>query len=684
MKTFLSYSFGDLEFVRLVYRHLRQQAPRIDPYFYTEQRREGSWPDQLREALDACSTFVLFLGRDMGNTQYTEMLEARLKPHKLWVRLVEVLDERATRYFADLDPIRVFAYKSESPIDEKALTCAQEIMSLLGLEWLTPDDIPNGYLFDYEKDVVHAYLNSEGHDDRIPWPWPEADRQANVNWIKNPVLPKVIGVYRKENERIVVDARANQSGKPLTFLEAGPRDPLCYPRPGKAELKVGILVSGGIAPGINAVISGIVNRHSLYADPPEEARNRKTRYSPYTLQIKGFIEGFNALLRGGGNFQLLDRDVVAGHVHRGGSMLGTSRAPELLERSQEKRLVHTRKIIQTLIAENIEILYVIGGDGSMRAAHAIQTIARTEYSTLSVVGIPKTMDNDILWVWQSFGFLSAVERSKEAIMHLQTEVQSNPRLCVIQLFGSDSGFVVSHAVLASGGCDYALIPEVGFTMAKLCERIKTILADRLKRDQKAYGMIVMAETAIPRDVEKYIAVVDLTTAEKAAILDFAGENLSPDEDPFKRRIRGQTPDELRTGGLKIVSKVLQEAIRDSEVEYWRGFRVFTNEPRHIIRAIPPSVSDVIFGQRLGTLAVDNAMAGYRDFMTSQWLTEFVVVPLKLVVLGRKRIPPDGIFWKSVLASTKQPVEVFEERRPRVQLPSESKRSNTKPKRISQI
>ena len=82
-------------------------------------------------------------------------------------------------------------------------------------------------------------------------------------------------------------------------------------------------------------------------------------------------------------------------------------------------------------------------------------------------------------------------------------------------------------------------------------------------------------------------------------------------------------------------------------------RIFTNEPRHILRATHPSFSDIIIGQRLGSLAVDNAMAGYSNFMISQWLTEFVLVPLRLVALGRKRIPESGIFWKSVLAKTGQ-------------------------------
>ena len=92
-------------------------------------------------------------------------------------------------------------------------------------------------------------------------------------------------------------------------------------------------------------------------------------------------------------------------------------------------------------------------------------------------------------------------------------------------------------------------------------------------------------------------------------------------------------------------------------EYWKDFRAFTNEPRHLIRSMRPSVSDVIHAQRLATLAVDNAVAGYTDFMVSQWLTEYVLVPLKLVVLGRKRVPLTGIFWKSVIARTGQPANL---------------------------
>jgi 6-phosphofructokinase 1 len=311
---------------------------------------------------------------------------------------------------------------------------------------------------------------------------------------------------------------------------------------------VGILVSGGIAPGINAVIDGIVNRHFLYADPPDDERNKEVPYAPYSVKIYGYVEGFKALLRGAGNHRFLNPEETNGHAHEGGSILGTSRVPELIDQSLETRMNTTQRLIQTLAADNIEILYIIGGDGSMRAARAIWTVARSirPELNLSVVGIPKTMDNDILWVWQSFGFLSAVEKAREAIQHLQTEVKSNPRLCIIQLFGSDSGFVVAHAVLASGGCDYALIPEVGFTLKKLCEHIRNILADRYNNEQRPHGVVVMSETAIPRDVDNYIDEVDLTKDEREAIEQFACLAQYAEDTTFLRRVQGQTPDELRT------------------------------------------------------------------------------------------------------------------------------------------
>jgi 6-phosphofructokinase len=183
-------------------------------------------------------------------------------------------------------------------------------------------------------------------------------------------------------------------------------------------------------------------------------------------------------------------------------------------------------------------------------------------------------------------------------------------------------------------------------MDRLFDKTVRPLLTEVTPNKSPCGIILVSETAIPTDVEKYIdeVYVELTDKEKTAIRKFVGQG---------RRVQGQTPDELRSGGLKIISRVLQRKIESLQIMALRRFKVFTNEPRHLLRALNPSTQDIITAQRLGILAVDNAMAGYTDFMVSQWMTEYVLVPLPLVVIGRKRVPKDGIFWKSVLATTGQ-------------------------------
>ena len=464
-----------------------------------------------------------------------------------------------------------------------------------------------------------------------------------------------LSAYHVEGTGSTLDECMIRQG--LCFPEAGPRENLYFPpRTNINDLKVAILVSGGIAPGINAVIDGIVQRHWKYA---------RDHYRTIGLQVFGIKNGFRGfeamrdslieLVPKRERDQMVGKIVTSEHANEGGSMLGTSRVDELIQ--IEHRLDRLNQNVVDLRREQIDILYVIGGDGSMKAAHALWSVSINDPNNrpLSVVAVPKTMDNDILWVWQAFGFLSAVEKAREVIEHLHTEVKSNPRLGIVQLFGSDSGFVVSHSVLASptGYCDVALIPEVPFSMKKLAMWVKHKMCER--RGRIPHGLIVMAETAIPVDAMLYAARenkkpkfdIGLSRDEQDAILEFHELRKA------KRRIQGQTSDFLRTAGLKIVSRrlpILLPLLPEVKVKKcqgvniaWKRLRVLTNEPRHLLRSVSPSCSDVIFGQRLGMLAVDNAMAGYTDFMISQWLTEYVLVPLKLVVLGRKRIPPVASF-----------------------------------------
>ncbi len=509
-----------------------------------------------------------------------------------------------------------------------------------------------------EDPIIKEYTAGQLSANRIsqgcPREWPKVHRNpANT---PNYVDDSELGLYRDwdyENEkrkaekaRVLAAALTEfppdvLTSKGIAFPEAGPRKYLRYPNRNN-RLTVGVLVSGGIAPGINAVIAGIVERQFLYATKG---------HFEMGMKVLGYQDGFASLCFPGIQFRRLDLETIDGLASAGGSFLGTSRTPELVDSDPSRRRRVLEDCVNCLSGNGVEILYIIGGDGSMRAAHALWRTARDLDKELSIVAVPKTIDNDVLWVWQSFGFLSAVAKSEEVIRQLYTEAKSNPRLCVIQLFGSDSGFVVTHAVSASGVCDLFLVPEVPFTL----RHISSYLAERLRQrfltenPQRAYGMVVMAETAVPQDARDYFddPEVDLTEKEKNEIESYL----------TAKRVFGPTPDALRSGALKLVSRVLQNEIRKMEGDYWNNFRVFTNEPRHLIRSAPPSSSDIIFGKRLGSLAVDCAMAGYTDFMISQWLTEYVMVPLRLVTLGRKRISRDGVFYKSSRASTGQPADL---------------------------
>ncbi len=540
--------------------------------------------------------------------------------------------------------------------------------------------------FTYEKDTITFYTNllkdlrqnpfpqlvektrdylTSNFNSGVPLIWPSISLRTDLKTKPNSLLEKgTIGDSRtglrplfhddqrqskSDPERVVVSAALSQyhecsvlDNNPnacmirsaLSFPEAGPRSMVMDKHP-----EVGIVVCGGIAPGVNAVIDSIVRRHEAYDSNNNSNNIYGFRYGLRALtQVPQKMLNDRILLSSDG--KKLNSLGTVTHVSQGGSVLGTFRLDRLDTAQNKSLLEHLLNNI-----EGLDILYMIGGDGCMKAANLLSKEIRCLRRPISIVGIPKTMDNDILWVWQSFGFATAVEKAREIINCLSTEVKSNPRICVLQLFGSVSGFVVSHAVLSSQSdqCDAALIPEAHFTIKGLAEKLLARFRDHqgnIDESQLPWGMIVMAETAIPDDAQDYQSEAGLSGDELAALAAYKAED---------RYLDGQTSDELRAASLKLVV----QGIKRELTRYFDKVRIFTNEPRHILRASNPSYSDIITGQRLGALAVDNAMAGYGNFMVSQWLTEFVLVPLRLVSLGRKRIPEDGIFWKSVWAKTGQ-------------------------------
>jgi 6-phosphofructokinase 1 len=715
MATFFSYSSADAEFVHLV-RVFAQ--PSLGEIFAFQQSQDGTTSifDQMAGKLASSDYFVIFVGEQCGKYQkfeverIFELINEKDALRKALVVVMEPKDRALQLFNGEMAPAsswsRIEARQKSTNVEEDAESVAKQIADKWGLNWKPFDGLPQApHLFSYEKDIIDFFhkvklLFPDGRIDTpvesvnetlseeekkaigeirdkwmrgCPMEWRDVqDLTGNSSRATQNLLSQdEIGAFRPRDARVLVKAlttveSVNAGVKEFTLQEAGPRKELYYP--GRTnELTVGIIVSGGIAPGINAVIDGIVQRHFLYASQHGYLKG---------LKILGFRDGLLSLSKhprpqsvllapdraAAGQAGCEGAECTAAHAHEGGSILGTSRADALLaSKDRASNLLHIDEKLSDL-----DILYVIGGDGTMKAAHALYEISvrnKHREHPLSVIAIPKTMDNDVLWVWQSFGFMSAVEKAREIIDQLNTEVQSNPRLCVVQLFGSDSGFVVSHTVLAgpTGHCLVALIPEVTFSMTGK-KGLIAYLRERLTLDdgRPPHGIVLMAETAIPTDAHLYLTddkksdyFVNLTDKEKSAINEFI------DLRKQDRRIQGQTRDELRSAGLKIVSQGLEKALKlDSEgikrKREWENLRVFCNEPRHLLRAIPPSCLDIIFGQRLGTLAVDNALAGFTDFMISQWLTEYVLVPLEMASLGRKRIPQKGMFWKSVLAKTRQP------------------------------
>lgn len=384
------------------------------------------------------------------------------------------------------------------------------------------------------------------------------------------------------------------SETPPSFIEAGPRRDLYFD---PTSVRVGILTSGGIAPGLNTVVESIVEKHvgayGLRLGPLESGR------------LVGFLNGF-AGLEDDRHIELSATN-VAGWCRYGASRLGVGRGSRNVD-----------KWLETLRTHALDILYVIGGNGSLTAAWHLAELVKANGLDISIAVVPKTMDNDILWVWQSFGFATAFDKATEVINILHTEAESTNRVCVIQLFGAKSGHVAANAALASGEVDAVLIPEVDADISAIAEYVQ----QRVVRN--SHALIVMAEAAGFRE---------------GGVRWPVDTRRQRDENFFK------------------LQSFLNAAL---SVAHLGTDRVFLNQPQHIIRSIAPNAHDQVYCRRLADLVVDNCLGGYTNFMISSWLNSYCLVPLifsarqGLTEEGYKTFPGDGVFWRTVRRSTGQP------------------------------
>jgi len=379
-------------------------------------------------------------------------------------------------------------------------------------------------------------------------------------------------------------------GRDIPSLEvAGPR-PYIYFDPSK--LKVGIVTCGGLCPGINDVIRSIVM--TLY-------------YSYRVDKILGFKYGLQGFIPKYGHKVIELTPEVVRDIHTmGGTFLGTSRGHQPIE-----------EIVDTLERMNIQLLFMIGGDGTFRAAYKIKEEITKRGLKIGVIAVPKTIDNDIWLVSKTFGFDTAVELACYAIRCAHTEAIAVPNgIGLVKLMGRHSGFIAAAATLATKEVNFCIIPEMDFDI----EGEKGLLAELERRlERRKHAVIVVAEGAGQKYVQK---------------------------DP---------PEYDASGNIKLgdIGKFLKETIDEYFKNKGKEVVIRYIDPSYIIRSVPANVEDRIYCGFLGQYAVHAGMAGKTGIMISYLNNQYVHIPLKEAIKRRKQINLHSRFWLSVLESTGQ-------------------------------
>jgi 6-phosphofructokinase 1 len=349
-----------------------------------------------------------------------------------------------------------------------------------------------------------------------------------------------------------------------------------------------MVTCGGICPGLNDVIRGIT---------------MVLWYRYGVREIFGLRYGFKGLIASYRHEPMILTPDLVEDIHKdGGTILGTSRGPQSPPR-----------MVDFLEAMKIDILFTIGGDGTQRGALALGEEIRKRGLKISVIGIPKTIDNDLCFTERTFGFETAVAMSQLSITgaHMEAKGVENG-IGIVKLMGRESGFIATYATLASSDVNLVLIPEAPFSL----EGIFAYLKERIIK--KAHAVIVVAEGAGQEHVP-------------AEGFDESGNKRLGDIGPFlKETIEGL----FRTQGIPITVKYL--------------------DPSYIIRSAPATPDDSVLCFQLAGNAVHAAMSGRTGMVVGVWNGHFVHVPTLLTVRERKQVDTESLLWQSVLDNTGQP------------------------------
>jgi 6-phosphofructokinase 1 len=377
----------------------------------------------------------------------------------------------------------------------------------------------------------------------------------------------------------------------LSFEKAGAREKIFF---NPQQTKAAVVTCGGLCPGLNDVM------RSIFLE-------LKMNYG--VKEIIGIRHGYSGLNPLEGQPPLnLTMDIVEDIHREGGTILGTSRGP------QEPAVM-----VDFLQNLGIDMLFCIGGDGTQRGAHHIHEECRRRGAKIAVVGVPKTIDNDIQYCARSFGLVSAVEQVEKVLGCAHSESKGTINgIGLVKVMGREAGFIAAFATLASQDVNFTLVPEVRFELHGE-KGFLNILRERMLL--RKHAVIVVSEGA--------------------------GQHLFSGCDKAQRD---------PSGNIKFhdIGLFLKEEINKYFDLHGPKIDLKYIDPSYIIRSVPANCDDSILCDQFGRQAVHAAMAGKTDMIVGHLNGAFVHVPIAMATDGKKRIQVEGELWTSVLAATGQP------------------------------
>eukprot|EP01026_Neomeris_dumetosa_P049004 TRINITY_DN42536_c1_g2_i1.p1 TRINITY_DN42536_c1_g2~~TRINITY_DN42536_c1_g2_i1.p1 ORF type:complete len:564 (+),score=76.93 TRINITY_DN42536_c1_g2_i1:46-1692(+) len=387
-----------------------------------------------------------------------------------------------------------------------------------------------------------------------------------------------------------MEASLDQACIPLPpwAIRAGARDTIyCDP----ANVTAAVVTCGGLCPGLNDVVQGIVNKLTQYGVPQGN--------------IWGIRYGFQGFYDKSYKPIVLTKDIVDGIHLQGGTILGTSRGG-----------ADIHEIVKRLDMWGVDMVFVVGGNGGNAGASKIQQMCYQQNVNCAVVGVPKSIDNDILLIDKCFGFDTAVEEAQRALLAAKVEASSALKgIGLVKLMGRQSGFIAMLASLASGVVDICLIPEIIFDLDGphgVKQYVKKIV------EEKGHCVICIAEGAGQE-------LVDSTNQEQGT--DASGNPILSDTGIF-------------------LKKQLKECFPDADIKYI--------DPTYMIRAIPTCSQDRVYCKTLAHNAVHGAFAGYTGITVGLVNTHYVYLPIPVVIRAPRKVDPKGKMWNRLRATIGQP------------------------------